>query len=496
MKAVFGAMTRSRIALETGMHSPWVSRLLTLDSFEDEFRGYKNARLFCLLGPGGKGSEWVPFATHQLSVAIPPALDMEHQDNSGSVHWSKELVEHLRTVHFALITVSVGLVLLILSSRPYSPAAAITQLEVLEDAGNSWDVNRILAPHISPDLTGGRGFPRVVVVHFEKDLVLNLLIVRFWLMLSPDEHFVADTPVVDSYVARPSTNVLGLRSWWSIHSVDQKFAVMGRVSSEGKAKKRITGTEGGLEPKEYPAYLYPFQQPPSAPPMDTINVQLKAEGGKRWDLSGMYNAPFGANPVVLFPFLAYFDTDVSTVTVHPTDFINVQKGCGSFESCFPDLAAASKGFELLKLADFKNHVTQELEKGDTVFEAFGLKVPLQFLTSGGIVVVLSVQLYFYLHMREFHAKIKKSDSGWDVPWIGVYGSTLARAAYLATMVMPVAAVALLSSRASVSLRRAFLQQQARLDKALITGEIGLLVLAVFAAALLMWLAWKHRPRPA
>lgn len=28
MKEVFGAMPRSRIALETGMHSPWVSRLL------------------------------------------------------------------------------------------------------------------------------------------------------------------------------------------------------------------------------------------------------------------------------------------------------------------------------------------------------------------------------------------------------------------------------------------------------------------------------------
>ncbi len=82
------------------------------------------------------------------------------------------------------------------------------------------------------------------------------------------------------------------------------------------------------------------------------------------------------------------------------------------------------------------------------------------------------------------------------PWIGVYGSTLARSVYLATMVLPVAAVALLSSRASVSLHRAFLQQQAWRDKALITGEIGLLVLAVFSAALLMWLAWKHRPRPA
>src|SRR5438477_9478358 len=29
LQATFGAMPRSRIALETGMHSPWVSRLLS-----------------------------------------------------------------------------------------------------------------------------------------------------------------------------------------------------------------------------------------------------------------------------------------------------------------------------------------------------------------------------------------------------------------------------------------------------------------------------------
>ena len=29
MKEVFGEMARSRMALETGMHSPWVSRLLS-----------------------------------------------------------------------------------------------------------------------------------------------------------------------------------------------------------------------------------------------------------------------------------------------------------------------------------------------------------------------------------------------------------------------------------------------------------------------------------
>jgi hypothetical protein len=46
---------------------------------------------------------------------------------SSPEHWSKDFVEHLRTVHFALVTVSVGLILL-LSSPPYDAIHAATQM--------------------------------------------------------------------------------------------------------------------------------------------------------------------------------------------------------------------------------------------------------------------------------------------------------------------------------------------------------------------------------
>src|SRR5438876_1117330 len=108
---------------------------------------------------------------------------------SGAPHWSKDFVEHLRTVHFALITVSVGLVLLILSSRQYSPGAAIVQLGVLSEAANNWDVNRLLAAHTIPELTGSRGYPRVVKVQpttDTKNAQLGFKIVRFWSLLTSD----------------------------------------------------------------------------------------------------------------------------------------------------------------------------------------------------------------------------------------------------------------------------------------------------------------------
>jgi transposase len=45
MKEVFGEMPRSRIALETGMHSPWVSRLLSELEYEVIVAHARNVRL-------------------------------------------------------------------------------------------------------------------------------------------------------------------------------------------------------------------------------------------------------------------------------------------------------------------------------------------------------------------------------------------------------------------------------------------------------------------
>jgi transposase len=45
MKEVFGGMPRSRMALETGMHSPWVSRLLSELGHEVIVAHARNVRL-------------------------------------------------------------------------------------------------------------------------------------------------------------------------------------------------------------------------------------------------------------------------------------------------------------------------------------------------------------------------------------------------------------------------------------------------------------------
>lgn len=57
---------------------------------------------------------------------------------SVPAHWSKDFAEHLRTVHFALVAISAGLILLVVSSRQYDPSKALNQIQSILDLKDRW----------------------------------------------------------------------------------------------------------------------------------------------------------------------------------------------------------------------------------------------------------------------------------------------------------------------------------------------------------------------
>jgi len=71
MEAVFGGMTRSRIALETGMHSPWVSRLLSQLGHEVIVAHARNVRL---IGESRKKDDRLDAQTLARLARIDPEL--------------------------------------------------------------------------------------------------------------------------------------------------------------------------------------------------------------------------------------------------------------------------------------------------------------------------------------------------------------------------------------------------------------------------------------
>src|SRR5512136_1529690 len=71
MKEVFGAMPRSRIALETGMHSPWVSRVLSALGHEGIVAHARNVRL---IGESRKKDDRLDAQTLARLARIDPEL--------------------------------------------------------------------------------------------------------------------------------------------------------------------------------------------------------------------------------------------------------------------------------------------------------------------------------------------------------------------------------------------------------------------------------------
>lgn len=116
-----------------------------------------------------------------------------------------------------------------------------------------------------------------------------------------------------------------------------------------------------------------------------------------------------------------FAAAVQNIKLNGYSFAPVAAGCGKFENCFPNLAKASENLQPASLTEMQTYLAQQLAKGDAVFEAFGLKVPVEKLAIWGVVIVLAVQLYLFLQVKELHSKLKSSDSGWNVPWFGIYG---------------------------------------------------------------------------
>src|SRR5271168_662031 len=83
MKEVFGGMPRSRIALETGMHSPWVSRGLSELGHEVIVAHARNVRL---IGESRKKDDRLDARTLARLARIDPQLLCPVQHCSAQAH--------------------------------------------------------------------------------------------------------------------------------------------------------------------------------------------------------------------------------------------------------------------------------------------------------------------------------------------------------------------------------------------------------------------------
>jgi hypothetical protein len=182
-------------------------------------------------------------------------------------------------------------------------------------------------------------------------------------------------------------------------------------------------------------------------------------------------------------------------------YIGLKQEDGPFETVFRDLSEFSSTNGVESLSALESMLTR-VDMSDTpVFEAFGLKFPADLATLGGIVILISVQVYLYIYLRRLQGTLKADDEGWDVAWIAMDSSRLARTLLFVTLV-PVLSLLTLEGETSSRLLRGYWSvwdgkgQLASIKGWHWTVDIRLLLMFV-ALILSSWLGalcWKYRPR--
>lgn len=107
---------------------------------------------------------------------------------------------------------------------------------------------------------------------------------------------------------------------------------------------------------------------------------------------------------------------------------------GKFVSSFALLNELSTNIQDLPLESLRRVLeTEETRKGDS-FEVVGIKFPSETTKWAGFVVLCGIQLYLGLLFREQPVSLEKDSPGNEIAWIGIYTSAVARVLVFVTLV--------------------------------------------------------------
>ncbi len=98
---------------------------------------------------------------------------------------------------------------------------------------------------------------------------------------------------------------------------------------------------------------------------------------------------------------------------------------GTFAFTFPDLAEATRGVTTLTLADLPDELRRKEQIAGETLKVSGVELRSSSLGFWGIIVLLSLQLYFLLHLSALRGRLNVDDKGWSFPWIVLYRTALA-----------------------------------------------------------------------
>jgi hypothetical protein len=452
--------------------------------------------------------------------------------NWAPAHWSKDFVEHLRTVHFTLIGVCAGLILLLLSNKPYNPGTATRELDEIIElqslwspiyiAGGNFDSARNLATFDNFTDAGKARYPTSIPKRTPIDIASGprreLLGTVHWaekrhqkpstfLFRLPELHWFLPEMLDDGYesfdftsrdISLTSRTLGEFQRWWDSLLVEHIIAIPQELCPDGG----IVGEQGGISGNHDGNTSYVSLDDKTAiysEPLPRSDLNFGKPGDS--NQLGFIGTLTNSTEFVFFPF-----SNAPSYKVSQGGLVSLFKNwrVGPFNAAFYDLDQATLEFKDLKLDRVSNLLSEQVGKGSEVFEAFGMKFPAGQVTLWGSFIVLSVQLYFLIYLRRLFGTLKAADPGWDVPWVGMDPSRTARIVLFMTLVLlPSMATTLLGWQAASNFSSSywvrtehFIQWTSPLSKwsPWVVLKIFGFVLVISCSVYLGVRSWRYRPK--
>lgn len=427
-------------------------------------------------------------------------------------HWSKDFVEHLRTVHFTLVTVSIGLIL-ILTSTSYDARRAFSEFNAVVEM-RKWLIENFSVsepPQVVESLT-----PR-------KNRLLSFDVVccnATYFEARPDPSAVSADSTLrgrsflfhivepNSFECKgwyshfdlknPPNSVRQFASWWD-GRLPVAFDRVNGIANSGSLSRMIRD-ETGTRTEQLPGTVKitaDVDKNSAGEAFVSKAIKLDLGNGNCGYPTKLYDTPAAlAGDDGKYFFVFKVNTIRSTIldqnSLH-NQFADLRPG--GFSSSFRDLAKAAEGRDDLPLDALAPVLRDEASKLGEAFEAFGVKFQGEQITRWGMVVLIGVQLYLLMYLIRLSKHLRVDDPGWDVPWMAMDESRLARAMlFFSVVLLPAAAASLLVIQ---TVRQVVVEWTWHTVAATAwqdAMEIVLMFLGFVFCLALSILSWKYRPQ--
>jgi hypothetical protein len=415
-------------------------------------------------------------------------------NSQAPAHWSKDFVEHLRTVHFTLVALCVGLIVLAsFPSKTEIQAAHEQALEILE-VTNNWKTDLFDAEakkitesimttnpqsaviYQKPETIGGITMDNPLPARFaftydNKKTLRPEFHARTWALkddIASDLRPGFGTEIdAEFHVKKPSSINSFQRLWDSLlkagsievplmpiecfvgstmelkdhHSGSRSCEIRTLDASHNAESLQMYFNDGIKEGFLFSSFS---QNAPHTPyPWTGEFTNIQGFGDLRTDLANGRSDWVVAIPIQNFASIP-FDEQQILIQRQPKDWTKKYKL--SFKDAFRDLAALDESFEYSEIRAAERILDAEAKRTGDAFEAAGLKIPAEIAVRCGVLLILAVQLYMLIHLRELGNRLDR-EAGFEVAWIGVYTSELARGMlFTSLLLLPLCTVLVLDIR--------------------------------------------------